>query len=179
MSEKDAGVKTIDRETISATGVGSVRASGKMSKRQVLAGVLEEAKLVHFRVCALAEKLHEGGESSGPRRALLANLADLGPRSVPELARMRPVSRQFIQKHVDGLVTDGLVELIENPAHKRSKRVRITARGRRMHRTMVAAEEPMARFLERRLSAAELRSTHRTLRKVRDLLDDLGAVGRD
>ena len=50
--------------------------------------------------------------------------------SVPQMARARLVSRQHIQSHVNGLQREGLVELAENPAHKRSHLARLTPEGK-------------------------------------------------
>ena len=42
---------------------------------------------------------------------------------------MRPTSRQRMQRLADELVAEGLVEFIDNPKHRRSKRVRLTPKG--------------------------------------------------
>lgn len=60
---------------------------------------------------------------------LLRSLALHGPLTVPQIARMRPVSRQRMQKLADALADDGLVEFINNPKHKRSKLVQLTPSG--------------------------------------------------
>jgi len=56
---------------------------------------------------------------SAARRGVLRSLARLGPQTVPQMAGARPVSRQHIQTIVNALAADGLVETIDNPAHKR------------------------------------------------------------
>src|SRR6185295_2910219 len=70
-----------------------------------------------------------GGGSWG----LMRGLAEGGPQTVPQLARARPVARQRIQRLVDELAAAGLVELVDNPHHRRSRLVRLTARGAAKH----------------------------------------------
>jgi DNA-binding MarR family transcriptional regulator len=48
---------------------------------------------------------------------------------VPEIARARGVTRQHIQVGVDELAAAGLVELVDNPAHRRSRLVTTTTAG--------------------------------------------------
>ena len=88
------------------------------------------AALLYFRMRRAAEDMMgEGAQSSG-RRSVLKSLVNAGPQTVPQMARHRTVSRQHIQKLVNGLLEDGFVELIDNPAHRRSKLVQVTATGR-------------------------------------------------
>jgi hypothetical protein len=52
--------------------------------------------------------------------------------------------RQTVQPPVDALAADGLVELVENPNHRRAKLIR----------AMVLAATTMPRELQRRLQAS-------------------------
>jgi DNA-binding MarR family transcriptional regulator len=61
---------------------------------------------------------------------VLRELDQGGPQTVPQLARTRSVTRQHVQAQVNALAEWGLVELIDNPAHKRSRLVRLTSAGR-------------------------------------------------
>ena len=45
---------------------------------------------------------------------LLRSLALLGPLTVPQIAQMRPTSRQRMQRLADGLAAEGLVQFIDN-----------------------------------------------------------------
>jgi len=62
-----------------------------------------------------------------------------GPQTVPQIARARPVSRQRIQKLADEMAAEGLIEFVDNPAHKRSKLVRLTAKGEAAYDELRAA----------------------------------------
>jgi DNA-binding MarR family transcriptional regulator len=76
--------------------------------------------------------LHEGSGVSVGMRAVLESVIAGGPQTVPQMARARPVSRQHIQTLVNELLAAGYVEYLDNPAHRRSKLVRITKKGRKL-----------------------------------------------
>jgi len=54
-------------------------------------------------------------------------------RTVAQIARHFELSRQGVLWVVSALVKEGLVELVDNPDHKRSKLVQFTGRGREIH----------------------------------------------
>lgn len=62
-------------------------------------------------------------------RAQMEYLATHGPDTVPGIARAKRTSRQNMQKLADMLVDRGLAEFSDNPAHKRSAIVSLTAAG--------------------------------------------------
>ncbi|HSQ67451.1 MAG TPA: MarR family transcriptional regulator [Polyangiaceae bacterium] len=83
-----------------------------------------------FRWLAWASEHIYGEDARGAtRRWILRSLQRRGAQSVPALARARAMRRQSVQPIVDALLADGLVELAENPAHKRSKLVVLTQEG--------------------------------------------------
>src|SRR5919197_5533333 len=55
------------------------------------------------------------------------------PLTVPQIARRMGLSRQSVHGTVDRLARDGLVELAPNADHRRSRLVRLTARGERSY----------------------------------------------
>jgi DNA-binding MarR family transcriptional regulator len=64
-------------------------------------------------------------------RAVLELLLARGPMTVPQMAREFAVTRQSVQALVDTGAAHELVELAENPQHRRSYLVTVTALGRR------------------------------------------------
>jgi DNA-binding MarR family transcriptional regulator len=60
---------------------------------------------------------------------VLRSLKLEGAQTVPQIARSRPVSRQHIQKLANTMISDGVIELVGNPAHKRSKLLQLTSKG--------------------------------------------------
>lgn len=52
-----------------------------------------------------------------------------GAQTVPQIARYRYVPRQSVQKLANEMLKDGVIEFVNNPAHKRSKLMRLTPKG--------------------------------------------------
>src|SRR5690242_5540048 len=57
-------------------------------------------------------------------------------RTVAQIARRFELTRQGVLWVVSALLNDGLVELVDNPDHKRAKLVQLTDRGRRIYREL-------------------------------------------
>ena len=102
----------------------------------------------------------------------MRSLALLGPLTVPQIAQMRPTSRQRMQRLADELAAEGLVEFIENPKHLRSKLVRLTPKGQARFREGNARFLSIASTLAVACSEAEIR---KTIEIVRQLSNDVKA----
>ena len=79
---------------------------------------------------------------------------DTGQLTVPQVARRLGVSRQNIQRIADELRREKLLQLIDNPDHKTSPLLQLTAAGRdRLAQINAAAEDAhrqmLAHFTER------------------------------
>jgi DNA-binding MarR family transcriptional regulator len=129
--------------------------------------VIDETRALFHRLRAVAEQVHAQGELSGGRRGVMKDLARLGPQTVPQLARRRPVSRQHIQSLVNPLLEEGYLERIDNPAHRRSPLLRLTPRGESLVATMDRRESRLLPDLELAISERDLRRAAETLRAVR------------
>lgn len=79
------------------------------------------------------------------------------PATVARVARNMELTRQSVQRVADLLVEDGLVEYVDNPAHRRSKLVRITPRGRKSLRTIQTAQRAWAGSVGAVIGEADLR----------------------
>lgn len=100
---------------------------------KAIADLIFEVAQCFFRIRAFG--LKEGFVTDlGGTFGYIRSLALHGPLTVPQIARMRPVSRQRMQKLTDQLIGEGLVELIDNPRHQRSKLVKLTAAGEGYYR---------------------------------------------
>jgi DNA-binding MarR family transcriptional regulator len=64
-----------------------------------------------------------------PMRAVLEYLNENGEKTVPNIARSLMLKKQYVQDIVNDLLDEELVERIENPAHRRSWLIGITAVG--------------------------------------------------
>lgn len=156
-------------ESIKATPMSSGSSPSARPARQLVAEVVG----LSFDLTAVAARLHGDGDVSAGRRAILANLRDFGYRTVPDLAALRPVSRQYVQKVMDGLAADGLVSSAPNPRHRRSPYYELTTLGRRRLEEMDAREEPLFDRLEAALGAEEFDAALDILRRLRSLVREV------
>ena len=132
-----------------------------------LEALIDETRMLFHRLKLVAEEVHGQGKLSAGRRGVLRDLHRRGPQTVPQLARARPVSRQHIQSLVNDLEDDGYVELIDNPAHQRSRLVRLTAAGGKRLRVMEQLESKLIGELDIAISQTRLRAATKVLREVR------------
>jgi len=102
--------------------------------------LFNETRLLFHALKQWADTLHDGLDLSISMRAVLELLLLGGPAPVPDMARVRGVSRQHIQQQVDALLEHGLVERQDNPAHKRSPLIALTDKGRALIQSMRADE---------------------------------------
>ncbi len=108
----------------------------------------------------------QGGGTWG----VLRSLSREGPQSVPQLARARPVARQYMQKIVNQLLDEGLVVLQDNPAHQRSKLVALSDAGAAEVALLNARIQRWCHALAPELQGADLAGTGETLRRLRTAL---------
>ena len=118
-----------------------------------------------------ARELHEENALSVSERSILLELRKNGPLTVPDLARRRDVSRQFIQATVNPLLVDGVLEAQANPAHKRSKLVALTEKGNELIRQIMKREGALMNGLATDLEADEIRQAAETMTRVEKLLE--------
>jgi DNA-binding MarR family transcriptional regulator len=104
------------------------------------AELFNDTRLLFHTLKQWADTLHDGLDLSISTRAVLELLLLSGAAPVPDMARVRGVSRQHIQQQVDALLEHGLVERQDNPAHKRSPLIALTDRGRALIQSMRADE---------------------------------------
>jgi len=138
---------------------------------EALIGLIEEAVAVHLQLQVLIEELHGHSELSRACRGILQDLYRLGPRTVPQLTRGRPVSRQNVLMLVNRLITEGLAESMRNPEHKRSYLVRLTPRGKTLLEEMWSQERALLNDLDYDPSREDLQLAANVLHRLREALD--------
>src|SRR5262245_53851597 len=104
----------------------------------------------------------------------LRTLALEGPMTVPDIARSRPTSRQRMQRLADELAGEGLVTFVRNPNHRRSKLVRLTAKGESQYRVMTQRLTELAGAFGRGLKAEEMRKAGQVVRALSERLNMSG-----
>ena len=130
--------------------------------------LLHAAVRLSQRMGAVAAGIHGRGGMSTCRRGILGDLVRHGPQTAPQLARRRAVSRQHIQATVNPLLRQGMVELEDNPAHRRSKLIRVTGKGRDLIEGMFRRETMLASAVGIDVDAEDLRRATDVLVKLRE-----------
>lgn len=152
------------------TGTGRNTATRPVadSKAEAVAELMLEVAQCFFRIRALGQKTGLITSWGGGAFGFMRSLALLGPLTVPQIAQMRPTSRQRMQRLADELAAEGLVEFIDNPKHRRSKLVRLTHKGDALYRELDARLLSIASTLGAPLGDADIRKATGILRHLSD-----------
>jgi DNA-binding MarR family transcriptional regulator len=98
-------------------------------KGEAITDLIFEVAQFFFRLRAVGQKTELVTNWGAGAFGFMRSLALIGPLTVPQIAQMRPTSRQRMQRLADELAAEGLVEFVDNPRHRRSKLVRLTRKG--------------------------------------------------
>lgn len=98
-----------------------------------------------------------------PQRAILEQLLEQGPATVPAIGRSLIAPRQFVQKTANELMALGLVERRDNAAHKRSDLLCLTPAGEAAIARIKDRETAVMRPIARALEADDLATTRRVM----------------
>jgi DNA-binding MarR family transcriptional regulator len=93
-----------------------------------------------------------------------------GAQTVPQLARYRYVPRQSIQKLANEMLADGVIELVNNPAHKRSKLLRLTPKGEAVFAELSDRIAILAETLAEHQDAAHLQNAVDVVKQLHEQL---------
>ena len=132
--------------------------------------VLETFRL-NGRLLAYGDRLVKPINLTSSRWQVLGSL----PRNratVSEIARYMGLQRQSVQRTIDVLCKEGLVELVDNPNHRRARLAVLTAKG---WDTIAEANKARDRWRKRMtasLSKGELETAYQVLRRIRRELGD-------
>src|SRR4026209_3044998 len=125
--------------TREAGGAGGTEGMGSARHRsEAMAELMLEVAQCFFRIRALGQKTGLITSWGGGAFGFMRSLALLGPLTVPQIAQMRPTSRQRMQRLADELAAEGLVQFADNPRHRRSKLVRLSLKGDDRYRDLNA-----------------------------------------
>jgi DNA-binding MarR family transcriptional regulator len=86
--------------------------------------------------------------------------------TVPQAARRLGISRQALQRTVNELRDDGLMQLVDNPDHRTSPRIAVTGDGRMALGALTSHAHDFHRGLEGVLTPSEVNQVRATLRKL-------------
>lgn len=145
---------------------GASRAAA--GKGEAIADLMLEVAQFFFRLRALGQRTGLITSWGAGAFGFMRSLALIGPLTVPQIARMRPTSRQRMQRLADELAAGGLVEFIDNPRHRRSKLVRLTRKGTARYHALSARLLEIASTMGADLSEADIRKTIELVRRLSD-----------
>jgi DNA-binding MarR family transcriptional regulator len=137
-------------------------------KGEAIAELMLEVAQLFFRIRAVGQQTGLITSWGGGAFGFMRSLALKGPLTVPQIAQMRPTSRQRMQRLADELAAEGLVEFIDNPRHRRSMLVRLTAKGDGRYRELNARFLATASTLGVGLSEGDLLTTREIVRRLSD-----------
>jgi DNA-binding MarR family transcriptional regulator len=136
------------------------------SRAEATAELMLEVAQCFFRIRAVGQNTGLITSWGGGAFAFMRSLALLGPLTVPQIAQMRPTSRQRMQRLADELAAEGLVEFVDNPKHLRSKLARLTRRGDARYRELQTRFLKLASTVCVGLSEPEVRRATTILRQL-------------
>jgi DNA-binding MarR family transcriptional regulator len=136
------------------------------SKDEAIAELMLEVAQCFFRIRAVGQKTGLITSWGGGAFGFLRSLALLGPLTVPQIAQMRPTSRQRMQRLADELAAEGMVKFIDNPKHRRSKLVQLTRKGDARYRELSARFLVIASTLGVDVSETDVRKTTKIVRQL-------------
>ena len=138
--------------------------------------VKSEAASLLTEIVVLVFQLEAGFSSAaetiaGPAGLTAARWKVLGavletPRTVAEIARVMGLTRQSVQRLADVLAAEELAAYLENPAHKSSRLLTPTSRGRAAIARLAGRQASWANEVSRELSAKRLARCRDTLREL-------------
>lgn len=136
------------------------------SRAEAITELMLEVAQCFFRIRALGQKAGLITSWGGGAFGFMRSLALLGPLTVPQIAELRPTSRQRMQRLADELAAERLVEFIDNPKHRRSKLVRLTPKGHAHFRALDTRLLSIASTMGVALSEADVRKTTQIVRSL-------------
>jgi DNA-binding MarR family transcriptional regulator len=138
------------------------------SKGEAIAELMLDVAQFFFRIRAVGQRTRLITSWGGGAFGFMRSLALLGPLTVPQIAQMRPTSRQRMQRLADELAAEGLVHFIDNPKHLRSKLVQLTPKGERRYSELNARFLAIASSLGAGVSEGDIRRTRQIVQRLSD-----------
>ncbi len=131
-----------------------------------------EITATFFRLRAAGKRVGAVTPSGGGILGMLRSLSLEGPQTVPQIARSRPVARQHIQRLANEAEAEGLIEFIDNPAHRRSKLMRITPKGETTYGELMGRMAALSEELASGMDAGAIAEATEVLRQLREKLGE-------
>jgi DNA-binding MarR family transcriptional regulator len=137
----------------------------------VTALILEVFRL-NGRLLAAGDRLVSGVGLSSARWQVLGAVALAGtPQPVAHLARSMGLNRQGVQRIVNELAQEGILDFRDNPHHRRARLVVMTARGKAAYEAANRLQKPWVDVLAQGLAAEDVAACLRLIGTLRKRLE--------
>ena len=147
------------------------------SKAETLLQTMIDTVWVAHKLRAVGARSGAVNAAGGGTWGVLHTLMRDGPKTVPQIARMRPVARQHIQVLANELADQGYIAFESNPAHKRSKLLVVTPAGVAHYEAVKERLLGLAEELGLHISDDDVAAASRVLVQVMGKLDKM--IGPD
>jgi DNA-binding MarR family transcriptional regulator len=137
-------------------------------RAEAIAALMLDVAQCFFSIRAVGQKSGLITSWGGGAFGFMRSLALLGPLTVPQIAQMRPTSRQRMQRLADELAAEGLVKFVENPKHRRSMLVQLTRKGEARYRQLNVRLLKIASTVGVTLSDADIRKATEVVQRLSD-----------
>ena len=142
----------------------------RTSTAEALTQLILELFRVNGDLLAAGNRITKPSGQTSARWQVLGALRR-GPLTVAAIAREMGLARQSVQRTTDLLAEDGLVEFLDNPAHRRAKLVRLTSQGHEVLGEISRRQVAWTNGLAEALPVGE--------RRVRETLEVLGLLRQE
>lgn len=135
-------------------------------KTEIILDFVVEASRAFGIIQEAGKKIGAVSETGKRIWALLRILKLCGPKTVPQIAKMRSVSRQYIQRLANDIVEEGYAEYSNNPGHKRSQFLVITPKGEKLFNEVNDAMKKHIEYSAPKFDDSDLLAADRVLKQL-------------
>jgi DNA-binding MarR family transcriptional regulator len=137
-----------------------------------LSDLIVEIFRINGRLLVAGDRLVADLGLTSARWQVIGAIAIAGqPQTVPAIARTMGLTRQAVQRLINEVMADGLVEARTNPNHRRARLFSLTSAGAAAFAGATARQAPWAEALAAGGSVAEIRAAEAVLRTLRHRLE--------
>jgi len=149
-----------------------MRSKGHSQAGEALTELILAIFRLNGRLLVSGDRLVAGLDLTSARWQVMGAIALAEtPQPVAWLARSMGLNRQGVQRIVNNMRDDGLLDLQPNPHHRRAHLVVLTKRGKGVFEAATRLQTPWANDLARGFGVKELAATHAIVAALCERLD--------
>jgi DNA-binding MarR family transcriptional regulator len=138
--------------------------------------LIVEVFRLNGQLIATADRLVSKFGITGARWQVMGALVRSGGReTVPRLAKDMGLTRQSVQRVVNEMVIDGMLLFEDNPHHKRSQLVTLSAKGEKVFTAALEIQLPWVKALSKGIGKKRMVDAKLVLEALRKRLEKEGA----